>query len=929
MKGGHEVLFRLLLRLYPDGFRAEYGEEMTALFRRRLDRAMGRSDAGADGVVGMARVAAVVRLWWRTLGDALVTAVALRRRAGQPHRAPGRAAARASIDAASATPKSPPTHGRREDRMDSLLQDIRHAFRRLAKAPGFTAGAIGLLAIGIGVNTSVFTLADALLFRAPPWSDPDRVVFVYQDSDDGDPSSSSYPATRDMARSEVFEAVAAISPGEATWERDDGPTRASIEYVTASYLDVLGLSVTRGRWFGPEDDEVGEAPKAVVSEATWRTRFGARPDIVGHTIRLGGQPVTVIGVGPAELVGTYAPLRTDFWLSIASTVVGGPFRVANLERRQDHWYDVRARLAEGVTVARARSAMDGLAARLAEAYPALNEGRDITVFASDDVRLHPSEDEQLYLAGGLLGALAALVLLLTAANLANLLLVRGLNRSGEMAVRRALGARRGRVVRIFLAESVALAVAGGALGVGLAFWVVSAIPGMPVDLPLGGGIDLAIDGRVIAFSLALIALTGVLFGMAPALRSTRDDVAGILRDDRASVGGGRSTLRLRNALVAAQVAASLVLVLGAGLLGRSLAALGDIETGVDADRVAYVRADFGPAGLDGDALRQARDLLVERVRALPGVAAAGITSQLPASFGGTTTTLVEGYTPASGTDAVEMAFAVVGPGYFEAMGIPLVDGRLFQESDGATDAPRILVNQASVRRFWPGESALGRRNRGETSETWRTVVGVVGDAPVSSLAERDRPIMYFSDRASNPTSPWIVARTDGAPAALLPALRQAVEELPYAATVTDQGTLAGHFGEALDAPRFGALLLAAFSVLAVVLAGLGIYAVVAFSVVRRSAEVGIRMALGARRGDVVGMLVREVALTVAVGLAAGLALAFPITGLLQGTLYGIDARDPLTAGAAVVFILAMALAAAWLPARRAARTDPVRALRAS
>lgn len=917
--GLHERLFRLLLRLYPSGFRAEYGEEMTALFRRRLARAAGR-----PGVTG---VGSVVRLWWRVLLDGLVTAAALRRRGGRPRR--GAACAPASARPASSGATVSPSHVRKEDRMDSMLQDIRHAFRRLAKAPGFTAGAIALLAIGIGVNTSVFTLADALLFRAPPWSDPDRVVFVYQDSDDGDPSSSSYPATRDMAESEVFASVAAISPGEATWEREDGPTSASIEYVTASYLDVLGLSVTRGRWFGPEDDEVGEAPKAVVSEATWRTRFGADPDVVGRTIRLGGRPVTVIGVGPDELVGTYAPLHTDFWLSIASTVVGGPFRVANLDRRQDHWYDVRARLAPGVTVAQAQSAMDGLAGRLAEAYPSLNEGRGITVFPSDDVRLHPSEDDQLYLAGGLLGALAGLILLLTAANLANLLLVRGLSRSGEMAVRRALGARRGRVVRIFMVESLTLAIAGGALGVGLAVWVVATFPSLPIDMPLGAGIDLAIDGRVIAFSLALVVLTGVLFGLAPALRSARSDVAGVLRDDRASVAGGRSTIRLRNALVAAQVAASLVLVLGAGLLGRSLAALGDVETGVDADRVAYVQTDFGPAGLEGDALRQARDLLVERVRALPGVTAAGTSSQLPASFGGTTTTIVEGYSPASGTDAVEMAFAVVGDGYFEALGIPLVDGRLFQESDGATDDPRILVNEAAVRRFWPGESALGRRNRGQGSETWRTVVGVVGDAPVSSLAEHDRPIMYFSDRTANPSSPWVVARTDGAPAALLPALRKAVDELPYTVTLEAQGTLAQHFGDALDAPRFGALLLAAFSVLAVILAGLGIYAVVAFSVVRRAAEVGIRVALGARRADVVGMLVREVAVTVGLGLAVGLALAVPITGLLQGTLYGIDARDPLTVGAAVIFILSMALAAAWLPARRAARTDPVRALRAS
>lgn len=894
---GHERLFRALLRLYPRWFRAAYGEEMVELFVRRLRRVRGEGGGWP-----------IARLWWRTLSDGLSTSLALRRR---PRPGP-----------------TPRTTERKEDRMETLWQDTRNALRRLARSPGFALGAVALLAVGIGVNASVFTVADAILFRPPPWSDPGRVVYVYQDSDDGEPNSSSFPAARDMAQSPVFSAVAALSPDDATWDGPEGPVGVSVEYVTSGYLDVLGLAVTRGRWFGPEDDVVGAAPTAVVSYAAWRSELGSDPDVVGRVVRLEGQPVTIIGVGPEALLGSYAPLRTDYWLSIASTVVGGPFRVANLERRQDHWYDVRARLAPGVTVAQAQAAMHGLATRLAEQYPELNRGRDITVFSSSDVRIHPSEDRNLFLAGGLLTALAAMVLLVTCANLANLLLVRGLGRSGEMAVRRALGARRGRVARLFIIESLLLSMAGGALGVLLAVWVVSVIPSLPIPWPGDAVIELAVDGRVIAFSLALMAVTGLLFGLVPALRSAGTDVAKVLRDDRASVSGGRRTIRLRNALVGVQVAASLVLVLGTGLLARSLAALESIDTGVDVDRVAFIRADFGSAGLDDDALRQARWTLLDRVRAMPGVSAAGASSRLPAQGSGSTTTVVEGYTPSAGTDAVELPYVFVSDGYFEAMGIPLVAGRLFEDADANRPGPAILINQTAADRFWPGQDPIGKRMRGQTSEVWRTVVGVVGDAPVSTLAQHE-PIMYFTDRANNMSAPYVVARVAAGmrPEALIAPLRTAVEESPYTPTIASQGTLASHFGAALDAPRFGAILMAAFAILAAVLAGLGIYAVVAFAVARRTAELGIRMALGAGRSDVIRMVLGDVALTVGLGLAAGVAVALPGAALLEGTLYGISTRDPVTFAGAVVFILLVAVTAAWLPARRAAGTDPAGALR--
>lgn len=812
--------------------------------------------------------------------------------------------------------------------METLSQDLRYAARRLVRSPVFTLGAVALLAVGIGANATVFSLVDALLFRPPPWERPEEVVHVYQDSDEGEPATSSYPATRDMAASAVFADVAAFTPSSASWEGPDRPVDLATEYVTASYLRTLGLSVQRGRWFDPEHDAPGGEAVAVLSAHAWRSRFGGDPGVIGRSIRLNGHPVTIIGVGPERLTGSYTPLATDLWLSISATHVSGPFQVANLERRQDHWYDVRARLAPGVTVERAQAAMDALAARLAEEYPELNRGRDITVFPSSSVRIHPTADGDLYAAGGLLSAVVLTVLLLACANLANLLLVRGMGRTGEMAVRSALGAPRGRVARLFLLESLLLSAVGAVAGILLARWALGVVPTLPIPLPRGATLELGVDARVLMFSTALGLGTGFLFGLAPALRAARADVALTLRDDLRSVSGGRGMVRLRNGLVSVQVAASLVLVLGTALMARSLGTLQTLDTGVDPDRVAYLRTDWSSSGLDADARRVALDQLLSRIEAIPGVTGAAASSRLPAQPAGSTTTEVEGYAPPNGTGHVEMPFAMVSDGYFEVMGIELLEGRTFGP-DEVPDGPgaSIIINREAAERFWPGASALGRRMRGQGADTWgRTVIGVVENSPVNGISEPRRPIMYFSSRQVTPPG-VLVARTSGDPEALIAPLREAVADAGHAITVSAQGTLAGFFGESLAAPRLVARLMSAFSALAMVLAGLGIYAVVSFSVAGRTAELGIRIALGAERGRVTRMVVREVAGVVMVGLALGLGLAALAAPRLEGALYGVSGLDPVSFSVALFVMLAVALAAAWLPARRAARADPMAAFR--
>ena len=886
----HRRAFQWLLRLYPTWFRKAYGEEMALLFSERLRRTAG----------WRARAA----LWWRTSKDAVSNAAALRRQEGE---AGGFG-------------------------MDAMIQDTRYAARRLARTPAFTFGAVVLLAVGIGANTAVFTLVDALILRPPPWSEPERVVHIYQDSDDGEPSSNSFPATRDMAEyDEVFAGVTATTPSSAAWEGPDGPEPVATEYTTSTYLSVLGLQTQRGRWFGPEHDVPGGPFVAVVSDAAWRARLGSDPDVIGRVIRLNGQPVTIIGVGPERLTSTITPLLTDFWLSISSTPVSGPFQVSNLERREDHWYQALARLQPGVTVARAQAAMDALAQRLAEEYPDLNRGRGITVFASSDVRMHPQGDGDLRFAGGLLVTIALTVLLVACANLANLLLLRGLGRSGEMAVRSALGAPKARVARLFLIESVLLAVAGGLAGLVLARWALAAAPALPTGDLFGGTLELALDTRVILFALALTLGTGVLFGLAPALRSSRADVSRALRDDRRGATSDRGTLRLRGFLVAVQVAASLLLVLGTGLMTRSLGALQTVDTGLDEDRIAYIRLDWSRTGLTTEQSREAMDALTARVEALPGVERAAMSSRLPAMRQGTTSTEVEGYTPPAGTSAVELPFAIVTDGYFEAMGIPLRAGRSFGPDDVlGSGTTSILVSEAAARRFWRDADPIGRRMRGQGSRMWtRAVVGVVADVPVASLGESPAALFYFSTRQSAGGTTYLIVRASGDPAGLLAALRREITSWLPSVTVLAQGTLEAHFGASLATPRLAARAMGAFSLLALLLAGLGIYTVVSFTVARRTSELGIRIALGAERSGVVRMVVREVAAVVGVGLAAGVLLALVGAPRLGGLLFGVEALDPPTFIGSVLVLLGVSWLAAWMPARRAARADPVEALRAS
>ena len=879
-------LARFLARLYPPGLRSLHGQEIEAFLESRMD---GAPSLGA-------RVGLTLRTVWDAAGS-------WRRTMDGPDDGRGGA-------------------------MGAWIQDAGYAARRLRATPMFTLGAVAIVAVAIGANTGMFALVDAALFEPPPYPDLDRVVHVYQDSDDGEPSSTSFPAYQDMrATTEIFAAVGATSPDAANLAVGDGTQRVAIEFTTSSFLPALGLTPARGRWFDASMDQVGAAFFAVVSHAAWQRRFGGDPDLVGRTIELNGQPVEVIGIGPREFNGVFGFMLTDFWLSISSTPVGGDFRVSNLERRQDHWYDVRARLADGVTPERAQEAMDALALRLAEAFPDLNEGRGITVFSASEVRVHPTEDSGIRAVGAAIMGVVALVLLLAATNLGSLLLVRGMARKPEVAVRRALGAGQGRVAGLFVFEGLLLSVAGGLLGLLLAGRLVSFMNTMPSPVAGGGQLNVALDGQVAWFAVALMVGTGLFFGWAPALQSMRADVADALREEM-GVAGKRRAFLFRDGMVAVQVAVSVVLVVGATLMVGGLARYQQQDPGVDVDRLALLRTTFSQAGIDAEARAPVVADLAARLRALPGVSAVTFTSRLPVSGGGSTTTVVEGYEAPVGTGAVELPLGFVTPGYFEATGMSVVAGRGYGPDDAVGPRRAVIINETAARRFWGDpESAVGGRIRPQAApDAWVPVVGVVSDATVGTPGSPPLPMLYYPMGEAAADAPFILVRSDGDPASLLPGMRAALRDIDPRLPVDRLDTMGGHLSAALAGPRLAATVMGLFSVLALVLAGIGIYTIVSLTVAGRRSEIGLRMALGAARGRVVRLVTTRVLVTVAIGFVLGGAAVALLAPAAAGFTLGAEVFDPGVLVAAASVLLAAVAIASYLPARRAARVDPVEAL---
>jgi predicted permease len=822
--------------------------------------------------------------------------------------------------------------------LDAVLRDVRQSARRLIRDWRFTAAAVLILGLGIGATTAIFSLVNAVLFRPTAVAEPERMVELYQNlRGGGGPGATSYPAYLDIATlTNVFASTTGVTPpdGGTFLDGSSGVRRAVLEYTTADYLTTLGLRPSMGRWFERSEDVTGAPIVAVVGHAAWLRKFDADPSVVGRTIRVQGVPVTIVGVGPARHNGTLPiGVVTDFWLPISAYVpMGGPARMLARATYEGALF-VKARLRPGVTVAQARAAAETLGRRLAAEYPKEDPGNGITVLPSTDVRIHPGFDGLLTALAVLVLGLVGLVQAIACSNLATLLLVRGAARAKEVSVRLAVGAARGELIRYLLTESVLLSLAGGIAGCLFAWWALRTVDALNLAI----GIDVTLDVRVLGFALVLSVVTGVLFGLAPALKSTRLDLVSALRDDGEVRSPEHRWLTLKHALVVLQVAISVLLLVGTSVNLQMVNAAWALRTGFAVDGVAMIETDARYAGYDSAARRALAERLGQRVKAIPGVQSVALASGGPMAGLGLGV-VIEG--PDASPVSTESIWA--GPGFFETLQIPVLTGRVFDARDRPETPPVAVVNESFARRYFGTVNASGRRFRPELDSTlWYEVVGVVGDTTTSDLGGElvdPSPYLFFRSFAQADRVPTtILARTSLGAAGLVGAMQRELRALDVGVPVVSAQTMAQFLDESLRPGQIAAVFLGILGLLGLCLAGIGLYAVVAFAVARRSREIGVRMALGARSGQVVWTVARGVAVLVGAGTGVGMALSLvailvlrvvsaPSSGVASIQLYRPDV-DPVALVAIAAFIALVGLAAAYVPARRASRLDPLRALR--
>jgi len=812
--------------------------------------------------------------------------------------------------------------------VETLLQDIRYALRMLAKNPGFTAVAVLTLALGVGANTAIFSVVHCVLLRPLPYKDPGTLVKVWGKLEKtGIPRNwISDPEWWDLNdANRVFSGLAAYGPADgANLMGGSGePVRVAARGTTSGLFPLLGVAATQGRILLPEDDQPGHQRVVVLSDAAWKTLFGADPGLIGKQIRMDAESYTVVGVLPAgfEFEG-----RVDVWSPLA-------LDRAHPDDRGNHNYEVLARLKPGVTLARASEEIRTFAAGLDRAYPADYADQGFGMYL---VPLQQEVVGDVRPALLLLFAAVGLVLLVACGNVANLLLARATAREKEMAVRAALGATRLRVARQLLTESVLLALAGGGLGLLLAYGAVDAIRSQAAQI-LPRVAEVQVDPAVLGFTFAVSLFTGLLFGMAPALHFSGRGVQGNLKEATRGSSAGAAHQRLRNIVVVAEVAFSLMLLIGAGLLVRSFDRLLRVSPGFQAGHVLTMQISLPETRYkEHSEIVTFYQRLLEGVRALPGVQAAGAVHNLPLSgsyFSGGVTiedTAATGVRrdPKTHFASIEADRRPVTPGYFEAMQIPLLQGRLFTDADDSQAPPVAIVDADFARRFWPEQDPIGKRVSAGDSD-WRTVVGVVGHVRHYALNVRGREQVYFPQTQSrfNIRAMFVAVRAAGDPAELASAIRRQAAQLDPEQPVYAVKTMDDLLGASVAEPRLNLILLGSFAGLALLLATVGIYGVLAYSVTQRTREIGIRLALGARPGDALLLVVRQGLLLALAGVAAGLAGSLAVARFLSALLFGVTPTDPLTYAAVSALLLGVALAACCVPARRAARVEPIVALR--
>jgi len=804
--------------------------------------------------------------------------------------------------------------------MGIFLQDVKYALRTLRNSPSLTAAALLTLAIGIGANTAMFSLVDGVLLRPFPYPDPERLVFIW-DSNPGqgwDRFSVSPPNFIDYRdQATVFDSMSAYYSTTVTLTGVDEPERIPAARVGPDYFQTFGIAPQIGRAFAPEDNEPGNTGVVILSDRLWARRFASDPAILGRQITIDGYPATIVGVFTER---TDAPAAADMWLpeDLSEDNLGG---------RGAHYFAVVARLAPGIDLERANDDIRQIAERLAAEYPDSNFGWTALVSSLHEDRVGGARGSLMVLT-----AAVALVLLIACANIANLLLARATHRDREIALRVALGAGRGRIFAQVLSESVVMALIGGGLGIAVAAGIMGAVTRLaPGSLPRLD--QVGIDGRVLGFTLIVSAATGLLFGMVPAAQSARADLVQSLKERSRTGRPGRNGVR--GALVVAEVALALVVVAGAGLLARSLWQLQAVDPGFSIHNRVTARISL-PGALYPELERRIQffDQLTERVSGLPGVTAVGLASGLPmGGYNFIISFTVEGRPDPPPDQEPSGHLRIVSPGYFEAIGLPLLQGRDFNDSDRRDSGPAVVISKRLADLHFPEGDPIGQRLRigygaSRDDDRVREIVGIVGDARLGGLSVDPLPAYYLTYRQLPESAMDIVVSAAGDATATIAALRREVSALDADIPVYQVQTLEERVLDSAAPQQFRAALVGSFAAVALLLACVGIYGVMAHSVAQRTRELGIRLALGADRGTVLGLVLRRGLALAGMGIGLGLVISTAANRFLASLLFGVAPTDPLTYAAVAALLLAVSLLACYLPARRATRVDPTVAMRA-
>ena len=814
--------------------------------------------------------------------------------------------------------------------MDSLLKDIRYAIRGLAKRRGFVAVAVTTLALGIGANTAIFSLVNTVLLRSLPVEKPEEIVSVAVRGKDDTMQAFSHPNYVDFRdQNQVLSGLLVYRFVPLSMSRSGNNERVWGYEVSGNYFDVLGVKAIHGRTFLPEEDRAKLAsPVIVVSYDSWQKRFGGDPGLVGKDLLINNHQFKVIGIAPQGFKGTELVYSPEIWVpaSMMEWIEPG---ATWLDNRSTNNFFAVGRLKPGVTPRQAEASLNMLAVQLAKQYPNDNEGQSIKVVPTGFII--PELRGAVVSFTWILMAAVGLVLLVTCANLAGLLLARATDRRREIAIRLAMGANRFRLIRQLLTESVLLSVVGGVAGVFLAIWIIKGLLAFkpPIDFPLG--LDVGIDWRVLVFSLSISLITGAIFGLAPALQATRPSLLKSLKETGAQGGASRS--RLRGGLVVAQIALSLIVLIAAGLVVRTLQRLQTMNPGFDTRNGLTMSFDMGLQGYDEARAQQFYRQLVERVQSIPGVRSAAVTSFIPLSLNyNSNSVYVEGQPAERGANAPTTMTASIGPRYFETMGTPILEGREFTDQDTSKNESVAVVNETFVKRLMPfaksNADAINRRfsRRGPEGPFMR-IVGVAAGGKYWNVAEEPRPFVWTSLSQDYSSNGILIVRTGGAPEPMFASVRHEVQILDPTLPLFDVKTLNEHMRLSLFPAKIAATVLGVFGLVALMLSAIGIYGITSYSVAQRTREIGIRMALGAQLGDVLKLVLTNGVRLTLIGVAIGLLGAYLVTRAITSVLYGVSATDPLTFVFISLLLVAVALLACFVPARRATKVNPLIALR--